>query len=116
VTDEGGNLPETDVTITGNVVIGATWNGIVVMGGKRVEISDNIVAPFPDQLSRIGVRGGDTITAKNNKAGEFFYAGPNPTHVTTANNVVIDPVKDGGVALFQAWRANHPETPGPADR
>ena len=52
--------------ITGNICIGATYNGVGVAGGEDAVVNDNIALPGPDVGSWVAVRGGRVRELNNN--------------------------------------------------
>ena len=60
-----------DVTISGNTIVGMDYNGIAVSNGRNVTISDNKVEPYADRKSWIRVVKSDGVRMSNNQASKF---------------------------------------------
>ena len=103
--DQVGNLPYENITISGNLVVGAMYNGISVSGASNLKIVGNVVAALPDMKSWIrveDVKGGEV---SGNSA--FTYIDVGNTGVVKQNNVSTGYVQDGGAALYQKWVGDH---------
>lgn len=100
--DEVGNIPFERVTITGNLVSGAAYHGISVLGGRSVNITDNIVQGFTGMKSWIltmNVSGG---AVTDNTTNEYVNWG-GTTGVTVARNAIVSLASDGGAAVRSTW-------------
>jgi Ca2+-binding RTX toxin-like protein len=104
--DDVGNLPFQNVQISGNLVSGGLYNGIVVQGGTHVAITGNEVIGLADQPSWIDVRGDSNVTLANNQATQFLNDGS--TNVTATNDTTIATPTDGGKALISAFLHQNP--------
>ena len=71
--DNSEKQPFTNVSITNNVVSGGMYNGIAVWSGHDVNIANNTVAGFKDQLSWIRLHKVDGATLTSNKAAQFVF-------------------------------------------
>ncbi|MCT2398413.1 calcium-binding protein [Novosphingobium mangrovi (ex Huang et al. 2023)] len=101
IRDQAGDQYYTNVSITGNVVIGARGNGIAAEHIDGGTISGNIVAGLGDNTSwlRVGEswnvtvhdNTGTTITDASGGGADFYH------------NTVLDPIYDGGVALMNIY-------------
>lgn len=101
----------TNVTLTNNWVVGAYINGVAVTDADNVVITGNHVIPYTDQDSRLlaaasGGPGGDPNAQMTGNFGTAFTV--NGANVA-ADNTIISPVSDGGVAAVASWVALHPE-------
>lgn len=103
--DEVGTLPYQHVTITGNLVAGAGYNGIAVFHGQDVTVSDNIVVGFLDYKSWIRLVNVDNGTLSNNQTTLISLTGD--TNLVQTNNTIVAQVSDGGAAYLAAWQAAH---------
>jgi hypothetical protein len=74
VSDEIG-LPYANLVIRNNLVVGALFNGISVMGAKSGAVVGNVVLPAPDQESWIRVEHADGLSVTDNRAGRFVIVG-----------------------------------------
>jgi hypothetical protein len=95
LTDQtNGPMAYRNVTVTHNLVIGPMGNGITVMSGHNVTVTDNDIYPLPGHKTWFRFSSLDGQTLKN--------------------NTVHEPVTDNGDAAL-AERAKHPN-PGRLDR
>jgi hypothetical protein len=67
ITDQVGNLPFLNVKISGNLVIGGSYNGITVGDGQSVTVDHNTVVALPDQTSWIYMDQVNGLTVTNNR-------------------------------------------------
>ncbi len=130
VHDEGHVLPFGNVTIRGNLISGAMYNGIVVLGGANVTIENNVVQGFSDMKSWIQVSRVDGAMLTNNKANQIVVT-DTATHVINTGSVILDLATDRGAAITAQWHADnllgpalpvplptydpYPQVPGAAD-
>jgi hypothetical protein len=91
--DEVGALPYQRVTISGNIVRGASWNGIAVSGATAPIIKGNVVCPYADQMSWIRVQDTTGAALSDNKAGR--YAFKNNTDLVEKGDRVSGDCKSG---------------------
>ena len=70
--DQVGNLPFEKVVISGNVLAGTTYHGIMVRHAHDVTITDNVVQGFTDKLSWIRVEDSDTGAIFDNRANQVI--------------------------------------------
>ena len=110
--DELGTLPYQNVTIADNLVIGALYNGITIMGGVGFKITGNVVAALPDMLSRIRLEDASQGQVSGNKAFAFLY--DKTSSITQTNNEQIPYLQDGGRDLLQSWLGSAAPAPKPA--
>jgi hypothetical protein len=61
-----------NVSITGNKVVGAMWNGIAVGKGRNVTLTDNVVQAYADQGSWIIIEKSLNALASNNRSTDFI--------------------------------------------
>jgi hypothetical protein len=116
VTDQVGNLPYQDVTISDNLLIGTMYNAITLQGGRDAKISGNQVYSFADMPARIWVQMTNGTVLTDNLAAAFIYGtGNNVTfnpadtnsNISTARNTIRAAVSDAGKSALQAWIASH---------
>lgn len=100
--DEVGNLPFQNVTITGNMVAGALYNGIHVNGGLNVIVAGNVVDGFSDQKSWISLNNitGGQLT---NNATTLINNGSALANVAESGTVLLTPAVDDGAAIVTQW-------------
>ena len=86
--DEVGTLPFQHVTVTGNVIRGAMYNGISVYGATDVKISGNTVCQYRDQPSWIVVRVIDGVEVTGNASSRLAYV--KSTRIRDSGNKHVD--------------------------
>ncbi|MBL8556598.1 MAG: right-handed parallel beta-helix repeat-containing protein [Phenylobacterium sp.] len=96
--DQVGGLPFTNVTISGNLVVGGLTQGIGVNGGQNVTITNNIVAGLPDQRSSVLTE--NVVGTVTNNTGTQYSI---DTGSTQSGNKLIESPADGGKAVQAAW-------------
>jgi Ca2+-binding RTX toxin-like protein len=105
--DEVGTLHYQDVTITGNMIVGAQWNGITVMGGAtRLTVSNNEIAGLPDQQSWLRLEDVTDSVISQNRAGDFIQV--RNSGLTWTSNTIFAPTADQANQLLQTWLVAHP--------
>lgn len=100
--DDAGDQRYARVKVTGNVVLGGMYNGITVTGADGVEVTDNVVAGYPDMESWI--RWGDNTGQKMNGNRSQNYIWPQAPAgggVAPAGNSIIGVVRDKGAAILK---------------
>lgn len=112
----------TGITIRGNVLVGASFNGIYVAGGLNVLIEDNVLAPFPDEASNISVMNCTSPIVRNNRTPSVATTGStgvtntgNTTGAWTTINVTPTPGTLTGVELLSLRTVSTSETPTKAE-
>lgn len=103
--DQVGNLEFQNVRITDNLVVGGTYNGISVNGGRGVVISGNTVVEIPNQASRIHIDDATEVTLTSNVATQYLLDGAR--FVANSGNSTIVAPSDGGKLIQQQWLSNH---------
>jgi hypothetical protein len=73
VKDDVGTLPFQRLSISGNTIRGALWNGILVDGAVDPVIENNIVCSYPDQLSWIRLQNVHGAELRGNTTTRFMY-------------------------------------------
>ena len=101
--DEVGGLPFLNVTITGNLISGGTYNGISVNNARNVMVADNIVQGYSDRLSWIALKNVDGAVLEDNMATKVTFL--DSTNITQAGTTLLAPAGDLGVAAKAAWDA-----------
>jgi parallel beta-helix repeat protein len=106
--DLTGKLPYQNLTVTGNLIIGGNWNGILVEDAKGLTLSDNIVAPTSTEIQTpwIKVTNSDGATVSNNTAKTIGLTDGN-SHLTESGDSTTGAVSDGGVSMLTSWLASH---------
>lgn len=97
------------VTITGNFIIGALWNGIEADYADGLTITGNVVAGFADQDSWLRVENSTGSITGNRTTSALVLAG-NGALTISGNSIIAQPT-DGGKALLQEFVAAHPMAP-----
>lgn len=105
--DTVGGMPFTDVTITGNTIIGGMYNGIAVMGGENVTITDNNVTGLPDQPSWIRVTDVAGGTVADNIATSYMQT--NVSGIKFSSNDKILSSNGNAEKALEAFLKSHPE-------
>lgn len=105
--DQLDNLPYTNILIQRNIVLGGLWNGITVDGGVNVEILDNFVAGFPDQISWIRIENILGGNMSGNKAQKYVEVG-GVRDFKRRKNASVSAVQNAGEEMVRAWLAAHP--------
>ena len=112
--ESGGRLPYQNVEISNNSVSGAGWDGISVYSADNVQITNNTVTSYADQLSWMTVQNANGVTFDGNSASEFVFT-PNDTNLEQSNNTIIPavPIPVAGVAqLVSAMATFAPASAG----
>jgi len=105
--DEQEVLPYKNVTISDNLVVGASFNAITVNHAENVKINGNTVVGLVDQKSWISVGTSTNVSVTNNTSTEYQYANTTNTGVTGSNNTTIVAATDGGKAALTTYLAAH---------
>ncbi|MDQ4420930.1 right-handed parallel beta-helix repeat-containing protein [Sphingobium sp. DEHP117] len=100
-----GNLPFKNLNITGNMIVGARYNGISVEHADGATIANNTVAGFVGEQSWIRTNNSTNVTVSNNQATAFVAQQLNAAG--TNGNVQIAPVFDLGMSYVSNWLASH---------
>lgn len=106
ITDQVGNLPYINVTITGNLLVGTNYNGIVVANADGLTITDNTVAGLPDKNSWIRVMDSSDVQLSENQATQISFN--DNDDYRQIGDVTITAPSDGGAQLLQAWLRENP--------
>jgi Ca2+-binding RTX toxin-like protein len=104
--DEAGNLPYDNVQITGNLVLGHAYNGIVVLHGTDVRIEDNIVQGFSDMRSYIRLDNTDRAQLVDNQTNQVTQTAT-VTNLTQTNTTLLPQAADQGAWATQLWQSMH---------
>ncbi|WP_298196289.1 right-handed parallel beta-helix repeat-containing protein [Novosphingobium sp.] len=102
--DTGNTLPFEKVAITGNMVIGALYNGISVQGMVNSTVSGNTVLGFDDQASWLRLSAVSSTVVTNNNATKFVWSDTDA--LITDNNIRRLSVLDGGAGAVSQWMAS----------
>ncbi len=105
MTDQVGTLPYQNVTISGNMLVGTMYNGIMVNDGINLNISNNTVAGLPDMKSWIRVEGSTDAVLNHNIAATLVQTGNTNLSVTDFTNLL--PSTDQSTQLLQTWLSQH---------
>ena len=93
IRDEVGTLPYQNLTLRGNLVVGALYNGITAMGIDKAVIDGNIVLPNPDQASWIRIEMARNTIMTNNRAGAYITKGQIKQSKSSLINATSKPAK-----------------------
>jgi Ca2+-binding RTX toxin-like protein len=102
--DEVGTLPYQHLTITGNMLAGAGYNGIAIFHGDDVVVKDNVVVGFMDYKSWIRLEKVDGGTVSGNETTLLMLTATD-TNLVSTDNIIVAQVSDGGAAYLSAWQA-----------
>jgi parallel beta-helix repeat protein len=105
ISDQVGNLPYQNLTITNNVVVGTMYNGIAVYNSNDLVLSGNTVAAYSDMKSWIYVAKSTGATVTDNEAMLVKYS--EAIDLTQSGNIVIPRISDEGVQLINEWLQGH---------
>jgi Ca2+-binding RTX toxin-like protein len=93
------DMPYVDVTISGNKIIGAMYNGIAVGVGQNVNISGNIVQAYADQDSWIIIEHSSNATIANNQTLSLITSTGN-TGLSLSGNTTLAATSVGDVSIL----------------
>lgn len=99
--DEVGNLPYQRVTITDNVILGASYHGLTIGHATDVKILDNVVVGFTDRKSWIFIGDVDRVVSSGNVANEYQFGVV--TNLAQSNNGVVALASDGGASVLAQY-------------
>lgn len=101
--DEAKTLPYKHVVISDNLLIGAGYNGIMVLHGEDLKITGNKVVSYEGKtnLSWIRLEGATRVELKDNSAAHYSFGVLKD--VTKARNETTSAVRDNGQAVLKAW-------------
>ncbi len=114
VRDTNRQLPFEDLKITGNLVIGAMYNGVAAAGVRGGEISDNSVFAYPDMKSYIVLRDGQGVRFSGNRAMLFLFPDRKPDDMS--DNREISRLRQGDLAAIDGWLRARPAIAGRGGR
>ncbi|MBP6030945.1 MAG: right-handed parallel beta-helix repeat-containing protein [Sphingobium sp.] len=100
-----GNLPFKNLNITGNMIVGARYNGISVEHADGATIANNTVAGYVGEQSWIRTNNSANVTVSNNQSTAFVAQQQNMPGVN--GNSTINPVFDLGTSYVTGWLASH---------
>lgn len=99
--DTGNTTPFENVAITGNLIIGALYNGISVQGMTNGNVTGNTVLGYEDQASWLRLSGVSSTVVTNNNATKFVLSDTDA--LTTANNNQAMTPLDAGAGAVAQW-------------
>lgn len=101
--DQVGNLPFKNVTISGNLVVGGSYNGIFADGVAGGGIVGNTVVALPDQASWIRTQASSGVLISGNIASAYnTVEGGVP-----GGNDLVRAADDGGAGALAYWLSGH---------
>ena len=106
IRDESGKMPFENAVIQGNAVIGGMYNGIAVIGGKNVVISDNLVVGLSDMKSWIRIESATDVTLQNNVTSQIFTPNGKAGILETGTHIV-DLISLDDANLLHGWVASN---------
>jgi Ca2+-binding RTX toxin-like protein len=106
--DEVGNLAYQNVTISGNLIEGGYYNGIRVVHGNGLTISNNTLTTNVDGMQvRLEVDDSNNVSASNNQAVAYILT--NNTNLTESGDNLNDVMSDNGNTVLANWLHAHGE-------
>ncbi len=105
--DEIGTMPYTNVTISNNLLIGTGYNGVAVLGGKNLAITDNTLVSYSGStnVNWLLVQNADTVTASGNSAATIGF--DKVTNLIEKGDTLNTAVTDNGKAALASWVQTH---------
>ena len=105
--DEVGTLPYANVDIANNLLIGTGYNGIAVLGGQNVAVTNNMLQSYAGDtnVTWVMVQSSDNVTASGNTAKSFIF--DKDTHLTETGDVRNAAIIDNGQSALATWAASH---------
>jgi hypothetical protein len=100
-----GNLPFQNVNITGNMIVGARYNGIAVEHVVGGNISGNTVAGYVGETSWMRADNSTGITLTNNNSTSFISQFQSAAG--TNGNTLIPSIMDLGISVVSSWLTQH---------
>lgn len=100
--ESGGQLQYYNVTITDNLLVGTSWNGIA-LAGRQSSVTDNVLVAYSDEATAIRLQNADGILLSDNSAARYVYI--NATNVMQFNNLTQAAPTDLGLAAMAQWNA-----------
>lgn len=100
IKDDLGNMPYQNVTVTNNVVVGAMYNGIALVGVQNATVSSNTVIGEVDQNSWLGFTNVTGATISDNIASAYSFSNSTYTaagDVLTSSLSLADAMTDSGL-------------------
>lgn len=114
IRDTFRKLPFENIVITGNLIMGARFNGIAINGVVGARIEDNDVIAYPDQKSWIRADGVTNVEIANNRS--TAYASRTPAGVKFTNNKTVRPAGKGRKERILEWIQRKGSPPQPENR
>lgn len=90
-----------NVTITGNAIMGAAYNGIYVSMANGATVSNNLVVGYKDMTSWIEIKNSTSSVMTNNTASAYINL--NNTGLVSSGNVTVPTVNIGDNSLLTTW-------------
>ncbi len=105
--DEVGTLPYANVNIDNNMLVGTGYNGITVLGGKTVAVTNNTLDSLPGDtnVTWVMVQNADNVTASGNTAKSFIF--DQVTHLNESSDFNDLAVTDNGQSALATWLKTH---------
>ncbi len=109
IQDSRHHLPYTNLQVSGNLVVGGNWNGIMVDDAHGATISGNTVQGLSTQPQNpwVLLQNSNGVSVTNNSASAVNLS-KNDHNVSSSGNTVNPKVTDQGLALLTDWLASHP--------
>lgn len=94
-----------NITVTGNAVLGGHFNGISVLAGDNVNVSNNLVEAYIDQGSSLIISNTTHSTKANNVA--THHDGTGNVGLVVSNDATIASGAVGDTSLLSSFQASH---------
>jgi nitrous oxidase accessory protein NosD len=95
-----------DMVVSGNAIVGGMYHGITVAKVTKLEMRDNFVAGYQDQISWLLVQKSNDVVVANNQATTLNVTGLNSNNVQVVQtgNVILRPPKVGDTTGLERWK------------
>jgi hypothetical protein len=90
MTDQVGDLPYTNVTISGNTLTGIAYDALYLDDLAGGQVTNNTVTAYTDQPSWIQINQSTNLTVTGNSAERYGFN--DDTNLTTADNNINSPI------------------------
>jgi len=110
ISDQVGNLPFQNVTITNNAVLGALYNGIAIKGVDSGTVTGNTVIGYTDQKSWLTVWSSPKLAFANNSVTAVSKVDAAPTSIigSNGNSLTAAATAAQEKSLAYDWLLAHP--------
>jgi Ca2+-binding RTX toxin-like protein len=105
--DEIGTMPYANVKIASNLLVGEGYNGVAVLGGQNLQITDNTLISYDGKtnVNWFLVQNADKVVASGNSATQIGF--DHVTNLVETKDTINQVATDGGKAALTAWQNTH---------